>query len=178
MGEITPQVRARYPRVADAIPSAVLAKIDTDEILDRCAAATDLHTKADKAASPDLAQGYRERARRLLRAAPREETEIRAALWEARADEAVTSVHRSFCLTKADEIRAEQPAAPRLHRQPPDPETLEKAQAVKRLRVAVAADVAALAKTPNNAPVDRATLARMARVAVAEATGFLTKAGA
>jgi hypothetical protein len=133
MGEITGAMREKYGRPVDWIPKTVLERIDQDEILDRLDETADLFRKVDRAPR-ELAQGYMDMAREICEAEPRDETERQARTWSAKADSAHTSMHAAACLVKANEIRRENPAAPRRKRYRPSPEQLAKAKAVAVLQ--------------------------------------------
>lgn len=152
MGEITPEMRKRYGRPANWIPKTVLDRIDEDEVLDRLDEAAGLIRKADNAPA-ELARGYMDMARILLEAQPRDETARQAQSWTAKAADAHTSMHAAACSTKAAEIRAANPAAPRRKRYRPSPEQLAKAQAVAVLQADITK--AANAERTRQAEADR-----------------------
>jgi hypothetical protein len=118
MGAITPRMRAEYGAysyVADWIPRKVLERIDDTEAHDRLDEARDLIRKADSA-SGELVWGYRERARAVCEAAPRDDVEREAAAWITKADAAHTPVHAANCRGIAQRLRDMNPAAPRRSR--------------------------------------------------------------
>lgn len=133
MGQITGEMREKYGRQVNWIPPTVLARLDEDEVLDRLDEAATLFRKADGVPA-ELARGYMDMARVICEAEPRDETEIQAQKWTAKADDAHTSIHAAACLAKAAEIREANPAAPRRVRYRPSPEQLLKAQAVAALQ--------------------------------------------
>lgn len=133
MGQITQEMRGKYGRPVDWIPLTVLARIDEDEILDRLDETADLFRKVDRAPA-ELARGYMDMAREICEAEPRAETERLALVWSEKAAGAHTPMHASACLTRANEIRREHPAAPRRKRYRPSPEQLAKAKAVAVLQ--------------------------------------------
>ncbi|MDI5964816.1 hypothetical protein [Streptantibioticus silvisoli] len=143
MGVITPEVRAEYGGQIRLIPSDMITRLPQEELLDRLAEAKRLHTKAAKAETPYLAIGYHEKARLLCKAEPRDETELLAREWVAKAAAAHTGVLASACLEKAEEIRRSNPAAPRVTPVVQTAEMLEKAEAVTKLRQDVARKAAA-----------------------------------
>ena len=117
MGEITPDLRAKYPRIVDYFDADMLSKLDQAEVLDRCDAAQELYDKAfGPGVSGNLTWGFIDRAREICKAAPRDETERLAQVWVDKAKAAYTSVHAAGCLEKAAQIRRENPPAPRRHR--------------------------------------------------------------
>jgi hypothetical protein len=115
MGAITPTMRATYGHLADQIPTALLERIDEAEILDRLDTARDLLVKADQAQG-DLYRGYRDRARAVLEAEPRDIVEQQAQQWITKAQAAHTPTHASACRAQAVRVRAENPPAPRIPR--------------------------------------------------------------
>ncbi len=117
MGEITPDLRAKYPRIVDYFDADVLGKLDQAEVLDRCDAAQELYAKAfGPGVSGNLTWGFIDRAKAICKAAPRDETERLAQVWVAKAMAAHTNVHAAGCLEKAEQIRRENPQAPSKHR--------------------------------------------------------------
>lgn len=133
MGQITQEMRGKYGRPVDWIPKTVLERLDEAEVLDRLDEAADLIRKVDRAPA-ELARGYMDMARIVLEAEPRDETERQAQVWSAKAAGAHTSMHAAACLTRANEIRDANPAAPRRVRYRPSPEQLAKAKAVAVLQ--------------------------------------------
>lgn len=116
MAEITPEIRALHKSWADSVPAEVLEQIDDTELRDRLDEAAALRAKATATTSLILRQGYQDRARLILKAAPRDHTEARAAEWLAKADGAATAEYRENCLAEAERIRAANPQAPRRNR--------------------------------------------------------------
>lgn len=152
MGQITGEMREKYGYQADWIPPGIVARIDEDEILDRLDQAADYWKKAADAPA-ELARGYMDLGRIVCEAAPRDETEQQAQEWVAKAAEAHTSMHAAACLTKANEIRQANPAAPRRVRYRPSPEQLAKAKAVAVLQADIVK--AAAAEEARKAEEDR-----------------------
>lgn len=113
MAEMTAALRARYPQHADLIPPGVLRAIDETELLDRLDEAEQLLGKALATPSPVLDRGYRDQARKVLAAQPRDLTEARAAQWLSKADDAYTAQYAETCRAEADAIRSANPPAPR-----------------------------------------------------------------
>ncbi|MFJ4924083.1 hypothetical protein [Streptomyces sp. NPDC088736] len=141
MGAITPAMRAEYGQPADWIPAKVLERIDNAEILDRLDEARDLIHKADHAA-PDLVWGYRDRAREVCAAEPRDDVERRAQQWITKAEQATTAVHAETCRAEARSIRNANPPAPRRPRtRPPTAEEVRHAEWVASLKAEINAQV-------------------------------------
>lgn len=156
MGEITPDMRDRYPLHYQLIPTHVLERIDEDEILDRLDAAADLHTKAD-GAPRDLAQGYRDRVRALCAAEPRDDTQQLAREWLDKADGAASALYKTTCLEQAAAVDRANPKAERRTR--PGAEERRRAMAVAKLEADVAKAVAA--KRAEQAAADTELLTKM-----------------
>lgn len=157
MASISPQLRAKYGRNADAVPADVLAAIGQDELLDRLDEAAALTVKAMSTQSPVLTRGYLDQVRRVLRAQPRDVTEAQAGQWLAKADAAHTSQFADTCRERAALIRSQNPVAPR------------------RARTAAATSargpvlVWAREQPGGDAPVTTSDLSRMVKAAVADA---------
>jgi len=149
MAEVTAALRARYPQHADLIPRDVLSAIDATELLDRLDEAAQLLDKALATPSPVLDRGYRDQARRVLAAQPRELTEARAAAWLAKAEGAHTPQYAETCRAEAEAIRSANPPAPRR------PRTAEPPAAPPRPR---ATPIPALTPAQGREPVTRAWL--------------------
>lgn len=113
MAAMTSALRARYPQHADLIPPDVLRAIDETELLDRLDEAGRLLGKAVATPSPVLDRGYRDQARRMLAAQPRDLTETRVQAWMTKADGAHTAQYAETCRAEAEAIRAANPPAPR-----------------------------------------------------------------
>jgi hypothetical protein len=114
MGEITPELRAKYPQVIDYMDADTLGKLDQTEVLDRLDEAQVLYMKAfGPGVRGDLTWGFIDRAKAICKAAPRDETERRAQEWVSKAQAAHTNVGASGYLEKATQIRRENPQAPR-----------------------------------------------------------------
>lgn len=117
MGEITPDLRAKYPRIVDYLEADTLSKLDQAEVLDRCDAAQEQYDKAfGPGVSGSLTWGFIDRAKAICKAAPRDETERLAQVWVEKAKAAHTNMHAAGCLEKAEQIRRENPQAPRRRR--------------------------------------------------------------
>ncbi|MFJ9903932.1 hypothetical protein ACIRVK_13675 [Streptomyces sp. NPDC101152] len=117
MGQITPEMRAKYPRIIDYFTADVVGKLDQAEVLDRCDEAQRLYEKAFADSTPrELVWGHLERAQAVCKAAPRDETELAVQEWTAKAQTAHTNIGASAYLEKADEIRRANPQAPRMVR--------------------------------------------------------------
>jgi hypothetical protein len=152
MGEITPELRAQYPRIVGYFEADTLAKLDQVEVLDRLDAAQEMYGKAfGPGVSGNLTWGFIDRAREICKAAPRDETERLAQVWVGKAKAAHTNVHAAGCLEKAAQIRRENPQAPRRHRA--EVKTAEQLEAERNV-VLLKADIA------KAAVVERARQAR------------------
>lgn len=160
MAEVTAALRARYPQHADQIPPDVLRAIDANELLDRLDEAASLLDKALATPSPVLDRGYRDQARRILAAQPRELTEARAGQWLSKADSAHTPQYAETCRAEAEAIRSANPPAPRRPR-PAEPPA---APAPRRAR-----PVPALTAAQGREPVTRAWLEARVKAEVAGA---------
>lgn len=182
MAEITSDLREQYGSTCALIPADVLTRIDEDEVLDRLDEAHALYRKAEQAPA-DISGGYRDRARAVCQAEPRDVTEQQAQQWLAKADAAASAAHRGTCLDEAQAIRARQPQAPRRTRTGPAAEERRRRQAEARLRsditkaaaakqaelaAQVVEDRAFLAKCDQTRGVTKAQLKAMVRIAVAE----------
>ncbi|XUL89731.1 hypothetical protein ACQ86D_26450 [Streptomyces galilaeus] len=151
MGQITPAVRASYGRhayVCDWIPTKILDRIDDGEVLDRLDEARDLIQKADSG-SPDLCWSYRQRARDVLEAAPRDEVEHQAAGWITKAQSAHTAVHAAYCRSVAQQLREKNPPAPRRERVSPAPQSPRMSPAKMLLKAEIKAAVQAACDQPD-----------------------------
>ncbi|MFE2838340.1 hypothetical protein ACFXI6_46505 [Streptomyces mirabilis] len=145
MGEITPELRARFPQIIDYFDADTLGKLDQAEVLDRLDEAQDLYGKAfGPDVRGDLTWGFIDRAKAVCKAAPRDETERQAQEWVTKAQAAHTNVAASAYLEKAAEIRRENPQAPRRPRAAvKTPEQLEAEQNMLLLKADVAKAAAA-----------------------------------
>ena len=113
MGQITPELRAKFPQIVAYFEADVVGRLDQAEVLDRCDEAQRLYEKAFAAGTPrELLWGHLEKAQAVCNAVPRDETELLAAEWEAKAKTAVTNWAASAYLEKAEEIRRTNPPAP------------------------------------------------------------------
>lgn len=166
MAEMTAALRARYPQHADLIPPGVLRAIDETELLDRLDEAEQLLGKALATPSPVLDRGYRDQARKVLAAQPRDLTEARAAQWLSKADGAYTAQYAETCRAEADAIRSANPPAPRRARA-----AAPAARPVPRR----AAPPASLTPAEGREPVTRGWLAERVKAEVAADRDVLLK---
>ncbi|QIY72051.1 hypothetical protein HEP84_25780 [Streptomyces sp. RLB1-33] len=145
MGKITPELRAKFPLLVGWFDADAVEKLDQAEVLDRLDEAQEIYSRAfGPNVRGDLTWGFIEQAQAVCKAAPRDETERQAQVWVAKAEAAFTSLAASAYLEMAEEIRRENPQAPRRPRAAvKTPEQVEAERDVVMLKADVAKAAAA-----------------------------------